>query len=101
LGVELAYGVAGLGVGGGGYCAGVQDDDAGRGGIGDGVIATIEELAFEGGAVGLGCAAAELLDVEGGHGAAKKSGKNITQSSLSARRAQRRDGLPSGSARAS
>jgi hypothetical protein len=27
----------------------------------------IKELAFEGGAVGLGGAAAELLDIEGGH----------------------------------
>ena len=65
--MELADGVAGLGVSGGGYCAGVQDYDGGIGGIGSGFVAAIEELALDGGAVGLRGAAAELLDVEGGH----------------------------------
>jgi len=66
--VGFADGVAGLGVGGGGDGAGVEDDDVGvrcrrcRG------TATIEELAFDGGAVSLGGAAAELLDVKRAHG---------------------------------
>src|SRR5208282_10100 len=80
LGVEFADGVAGLGIGGGGYGAGVEDDDGGGGGIGGGGAAAIEELTFEGGAIGLRGAAAELLDVEGGHDLrndAKNSGKNI------------------------
>jgi hypothetical protein len=67
LGVDFADGVAGLGVGGGRYCAGVQDYYGGGGGIWSGGEAAIEELALEGGAVGLGGAAAELLDVEGSH----------------------------------
>ena len=67
LGVDFADGGAGLGVGGRGYRAGVQDDDASCDGIGCNGTAAIEKLAFEGGAVGLRSAAAELLDVEGGH----------------------------------
>jgi hypothetical protein len=67
LGVNLANGVAGLSVGGGGYRAGIEDDDGGRGGIGDRTASTIEELALDSGAVGLGGTAAELLDVEGRH----------------------------------
>ncbi len=67
LGVEFADRVAGLGIGGGGYSAGVEDDDGGGGRIGGRGAAAVEELAFESGAIGLGGAAAELLDVEGGH----------------------------------
>ena len=67
MGVDFSYGVAGLGVGGGGYCAGVEDDDGGRCGIGGRGAATVEELAFEGGAVGLGGTAAEVFYVVGGH----------------------------------
>lgn len=72
--MEFADGVAGLGVGGGRYGAGVQNNDRGGGGMGSGGIATIEELALDGGAVGLGRAAAELLDVEGGHFCARRLG---------------------------
>jgi hypothetical protein len=64
--VDFSYGVAGLGVCGGSYGTGVQDDDSGGGWIGDGFVAAIEELAFECGAVGLRGTAAELLDVESG-----------------------------------
>ena len=65
-GVNFADSVAGLGVSGGRDGAGVEDDDVSalRGCRG---AATIEELAFDGGAVGLGGSAAELFDVEGGH----------------------------------
>jgi hypothetical protein len=67
-GVELADGVASLGIGGGGYGASVQDYYVGSTwGICQGAAA-IEELAFDGGAVGLGGAATELFDVESGHG---------------------------------
>ena len=65
--MDFADGVAGLGIGGGGDGAGVHDDDGG--GVesrGEGAAA-VEELALEGGAVGLRGAAAELLDEEGGH----------------------------------
>jgi hypothetical protein len=75
--VEFADGIACLGVGGSGYGAGVEDDDGGRCGIGGGGAAAVEELAFEGGAVGLCGAAAELLDVEGGHGVELAYFKNI------------------------
>src|ERR1700675_1864579 len=66
-GVEFADGVASLSVGGGGDSAGVEDDDVGGGCRRGRGTAAVEELAFDGGAVGLGGAAAELLDVEGGH----------------------------------
>jgi hypothetical protein len=65
--VDFADGVAGLGIGGGGYCTGVEDDDGSCGGIGGLGAAAIEELTFQGGAVGLGGTAAELVDVESGH----------------------------------
>ena len=39
--------------------------------------AAIEELAFQGGAIGLRGAAAELLDVEGGHDSTKRSEKEF------------------------
>ena len=66
-GVEFADGVASLGIGCGCYGAGVDDDDVGACGFERGSEAAIEELAFEGGAVSLGGAAAELFDVERGH----------------------------------
>src|ERR1700687_167121 len=52
-GVKLANGVAGLGVGGGRDGAGVDDDDVGGGGRGGGGTTTVEQLALEGGAIGL------------------------------------------------
>ena len=76
-GVEFADGVAGLGVGGGGDGTGVEDDDVGSVGRGGQTAATVEELALDGGAVSLGGAAAELLDVEGGH--AKNSLPSMAQ----------------------
>jgi hypothetical protein len=66
-GVEFSNGAAGLGVRGGGYCASVDDDYVGAGGFGRGSEASFEELAFEGGAIGLSGAAAELFDVKGVH----------------------------------
>jgi hypothetical protein len=67
LGVDFADGVTGLGVGGGSDRAGIEDDDGGGYGIGGRSVAAVEELPFEGGTVSLRGAAAELLDVEGGH----------------------------------
>jgi hypothetical protein len=67
LGVKLANRVACLSVGGSGYRARVENNDGGRCWIGRGSAATIEELAFDSGAIGLRGAAAELLDVEARH----------------------------------
>jgi len=65
--VEFADGVAGLAVSGGGYGARIENDYVGGvWGICN-CAAAVEELAFYGGAVGLGGAAAELFYVEGGH----------------------------------
>jgi hypothetical protein len=65
--VQLADGVASLGVGCGGYGASVQDYYVGGAWRICESAAAIEELAFDGGAVSLGGAAAELFDVESGH----------------------------------
>jgi len=66
-GVNFADGLAGLGVGGCGDRTGVENDHIGIKGGGGGATPTVEELALDGGTVGLGGAAAELFDVEGGH----------------------------------
>ncbi len=65
--MKLANGVASLSVGGGRDGAGVDDDDVGGGRRGGGGAATVEQLAFDGGAIGLGGAATELFDEESGH----------------------------------
>jgi hypothetical protein len=67
LRVDFADGVAGLSVGGSGDRTGVYDYEIRRGCFGDGAATAFEQLALEGRAVGLGGAAAELLDVEGLH----------------------------------
>jgi hypothetical protein len=77
--VDFADGLAGLGIGGGGYRARVQDNDICGWEIYRGGAAAIEELAFQGGAVGLRGAAAELLDVEGGHRAYRAHSKKDLQ----------------------
>ena len=66
-GVEFADGVARLGVGGSGDGAGVQHDDVGRIGVGGELAALFAQLALDGGAIGLRCAAAKLFDVKRGH----------------------------------
>jgi len=97
LGVDSADGVAGLGVGGGGYCAGVENDDGGVSGIFGGNIAAVPELAFQSGAIGLGGAAAELLDVEGGHSlSAQGFKKGFTQSSQRTPRALKTENVDPG-----
>ena len=68
VGVNLAYGIAGLGIGGRGDGASVDDDDVRRRSIDRGNAPPVAELAFERGAVSLGSAAAELFDVKRGHG---------------------------------
>jgi len=65
--MKFADGVAGLGVGSRSDSTSVEDDDIGGfGGTRQGAAA-FEELAFDGSAVGLSGAAAELFDVQGGH----------------------------------
>src|SRR5713226_9133056 len=66
-GVKLSNGVAGLGVGRGSDGAGVDDDDVcGSGGGGSGAAA-VEQLALEGGTIGLSGAATELFDEKARH----------------------------------
>src|SRR5262249_27610894 len=52
---------------GGGDCASVEDDDFGGGRVVRSGKTQIAELAFEGGAIGLGGAATELVGVKGRH----------------------------------
>ena len=66
-GMNFADGIASLGVCSCGDGAGVQDDHVGGIWRTCDSAATVEELAFNGGAVGLSGTAAELFDVEGGH----------------------------------
>ena len=67
VGMKFADGVAGLGVGSCGDGTSIKDHDVGGGcRVGQGA-ATIQELALDGGTVGLGGPTAELLNVEGGH----------------------------------
>jgi len=56
---------AGILVGGGGYGAGVEDNDSGLGGFVGAVQALLPELALDGCAVRLGGAASEIFHVEG------------------------------------
>ena len=80
LRVDFANGIAGLCVGGGSDGAGVDDDELGVLRRSRGGAAAIKELAFDGGAVGLSGATAELFDVEGRHGGKKKSNTESTES---------------------
>jgi len=73
--VDSADGLTSLGVGSGSYRARVQDNDICGLEICREGAAAIEELAFESGAVSLCGAAAELLDVEGGHRAYRAHAK--------------------------
>ena len=66
-GVEFADGVARLGIGGSGDGTGVQNDDVSRMSAGGEMAALFAQLALEGGAIGLRCAAAKLFDVKRGH----------------------------------
>ncbi len=66
LALNAADGGAGVLIGGIRDGASVQDDEVGLGGGGASEAAGFE-LAFEGGAVGLGGTASEVLHVEGGH----------------------------------
>ena len=68
LRVDFADGVASLCVCGGGDGAGVDDDEFGVLRRRCSGAAAVEELALDGGAVGLCGAAAELFDVERRHG---------------------------------
>jgi len=66
-GVNFANGVSGLRVGRGGDGAGVENHDVGRRRIGRERAALFAQLAFDGRAIRLGGAAAELLDKKGAH----------------------------------
>ena len=65
--MNAAYGGAGILVGGGSYGAGVEHDESGRGGLVGALQAPFQQLAFDGGAVGLGGPAAEICYVESCH----------------------------------
>src|SRR6266403_2097294 len=65
--VDFANGVAGLRVSGGGDGAGVENHDVGQRRIGRERAALFAQLAFDGRAIRLGGAAAELLDKKGAH----------------------------------
>ena len=65
--MKFADGVAGLGVCRGGDGASVDDDDIRARCIFGGQATAIEQLAFQGGAISLRGAAAELFDMESGH----------------------------------
>ena len=68
LAVDAADGGAGIVIGGGGDGAGVEHDEFGAGDGGSAVESLLLELALDRGAVGLGGAASEILDVESSHG---------------------------------
>ena len=59
--------VAGLGIGGGGYRAGIKDYDVGRRRVEGKRAALFAELPLDGRTVGLCGATAELFDKEGAH----------------------------------
>jgi hypothetical protein len=65
--VQLSNRIARLGVGGGGYCAGVYDHDVGSRCFRGRDAATLEKLPFQRRAVGLGGTTAKLLDVKSRH----------------------------------
>jgi hypothetical protein len=67
LRVDFTDSVAGLSIGGRGDGASVYDNEVSGGCFGRGNIAAREQLAFEGGAVGVGGAATELLNVKSRH----------------------------------
>jgi hypothetical protein len=71
--VDFAYGVAGLGVSGGGDRAGVENYDVGGSRIRGKTAALLAELAFDSRPVGLSGAAAELLDKKGAHGKSRQN----------------------------
>ena len=65
--MDFADGVTGLRIGSGGDRAGIEHDDVRDVRLRCGNATLIAQLAFDGRAVGLRGAAAELFDVEGGH----------------------------------
>src|SRR5258708_6152932 len=65
--VNFANGVAGLRISRGGDCAGVENYDVGQRRIGRERAALFAQLAFDGRAIRLGGATAELLDKKGAH----------------------------------
>src|SRR5271157_4185010 len=73
-GVEFADGFARVAVRSGGDGTGVQNDDVRRTGVGGEFAALLAQLALDGGAIGLRCAAAKLFDVKRGHG--RESGES-------------------------
>lgn len=68
LTVDAADGSSGIVVGGSSDRASIQDDDFGAGGASVTLEAALLELALDGGAIGLGGAASEILDIESCHG---------------------------------
>ena len=87
--VKLANGIASLGVSRGRNGASVDDDDVSGSGRGCGRATAVEQLALDGGAIGLRGAATELFDEEGRHLRVKKT-KEFKQSSPRPGRGKRR-----------
>lgn len=77
--VQLTNGVAGLRVSGCGNGAGVDDDDVGGARLRGGGATPVEELTFEGGAIGMSGAAAKLLNEEASHLVRWRSPKTYTE----------------------
>ena len=90
--MKLTDGVTSLGVGGSGYGASIQDHDVGRGGGASWGAATVEELAFDGGPIGLGGAAAELLNIKGRHRRGHSTVSGLFGAALGVARAAFADG---------
>ena len=67
LAMDAADGGAGIVIGGGGDGAGIEHDEFSAVGSSGAFESLLLELALEGGAVGLGGAASEVLDVESCH----------------------------------
>ena len=68
LAVDAADGGTGIVIGGGGDGAGIEYNEFGFTRSGGGIESLLLELALDRGAVGLGGAASEILDVESCHG---------------------------------
>lgn len=89
-GVDFADGFAGLEVGRRGNGAGIHDDVVGGIRRPDRSAAAFEKLAFDGGAVSLRGAAAELLDKERRHGVFSVKNEFTTQRTKASERTRKR-----------
>ena len=91
VGGDFSNRVASLGVGGGRYRAGVDDDDVSDV-SGCRCIAPLQELIFEHRSIGLGGAASELFDKESGHDSETLSQLEVIYEWLGKRQPESRGG---------